>query len=190
MIPDLLLALLGVSGDVFVPDVDSDGAETLVVAKDLDFIQPHERQRLNSLATLGASYAAIDRMARREQLSVSVSTSKTSLYRRALAIGLTEVLGSYEAKILKLEQDALRRGASGGTIGIAFGCIRRFSQHYQAPQAIEDEPGPSPLCGQAPETENGLFMQGQSVLRLDVKVRHVLDCLHSGDGVGGAVTAR
>ena len=117
MIPDLLLALLGVSGDVFVPDVDADGAETLVVAKDLDFIQPHERQRLNSLATLGASYAAIDRMARREQLSVSVSTSKTSLYRRALAIGLTEVLGSYEAKILKLEQDALRRGASGGTIG-------------------------------------------------------------------------
>ena len=75
-------------------------------------------------------------------------------------------------------------------VWIAFGCIRRFGQHYQAPQAIEDEPGPSPLCGQAPETENGLFVQGQSILRLDVKVRQVLDCLHSGDGVGEAVTVR
>ena len=56
-------------------------------------------------------------------------------------------------------------------VWIAFRRIRWLSKHYQAPQAIEDEPGPSPLCGQAPEAENGLFVQGQSILQLDVKVR-------------------
>ena len=43
-------------------------------------------------------------------------------------------------------------------VWIAFRRIRRLSKHYQTPQAIEDEPGPPPLCGQAPETENGLFV--------------------------------
>ena len=41
---------------------------------------------------------------------------------------------------------------------IAFGRIRRLGKHYQAPQAIEDEAGPPPLCGQALETESGLFV--------------------------------
>ena len=44
-------------------------------------------------------------------------------------------------------------------VWIAFTRIRRLSKHYRAPQAIEDEPSPPPLCGQAPKTETGLFVQ-------------------------------
>ena len=43
-------------------------------------------------------------------------------------------------------------------VWIALRRIRRLSKHCQTPQTIEDEPGPPPLCSQAPETENGLFV--------------------------------
>ena len=42
MIPDLLLALMGVPGDVFTLHTDENGDESLVVAKDVDFIKIHE----------------------------------------------------------------------------------------------------------------------------------------------------
>ena len=48
-------------------------------------------------------------------------------------------------------------------VWIAFRRIRQLSKHYRAPPAIEDEPSPPPLCGQAPEAENlnlnSLFVQ-------------------------------
>ena len=46
MIPDLLLALMGVPGDVFTLHTDENGDESLVVAKDVDFIKIHERARV------------------------------------------------------------------------------------------------------------------------------------------------
>ena len=117
MVPDLLLALVGVPGDVFTLDVDASGAEELVVARDLDLLKKHERDRLNGLIRIGSAYRALEALARRERSSeMSSDASTSSLYRRALAIGIDGVLDEYEAKILKLEQEALRRGGSSGVV--------------------------------------------------------------------------
>ena len=42
-------------------------------------------------------------------------------------------------------------------VWFAFRRVRGLGECYQAPQVIEDEPGPPPLCDQGPETENGPF---------------------------------
>lgn len=121
MIPDLLLALLGVPGDVFIATDAPERAPSLAVAEELNFfIKPHERERLNNLIRIGASYGALERVTRSERESVidhdGLDVKSGSLYRRALANGVDEILDAYEAKILKLEQDALRRRGDAGTL--------------------------------------------------------------------------
>lgn len=116
MIPDLLLALMGVPGDVFTLHTDENGDESLVVAKDVDFIKIHERARLDALVEIGGAYRALDRLARSETTRAHFSDAPSSPYRRALAIAIVERLGAYEAMILNLEQDALRRGGAAGTL--------------------------------------------------------------------------
>jgi len=124
MIPDLLLALMGVPGDVFTLHTDENGDETLAVTKDVDFIKIHERARLDALVEIGGAYRALDRLARSETTRAAFSDAPSSLYRRALAIAIVERLGAYEAMILNLEQDALRRGAASGALNAIESALR------------------------------------------------------------------
>ena len=116
MIPDLLLALLGVPGDVFVRDAKTCA---LTVASDIDFITSTERQRFNAVVRVGTSYAVLERtIAQCTDTTIEDAHGRVfrrSIYRRALARALKDELSAYEGKILKLEQDALR-GASASSM--------------------------------------------------------------------------
>ena len=116
MIPDLLLALLGVPGYVFVRDAKTCA---LAVANDIDFISSTERQRFNAVVRVGTSYAVLERtIAQCMDTAVEDAHGRVfrrSVYRRALARALKDELSAYEGKILKLEQDALR-GASASSM--------------------------------------------------------------------------
>ena len=46
----------------------------------------------------------------------------------------------------------------GVCVWIGFRRIRRLGERLETPQVTEDEPGPPPLCGQALEANNGLFV--------------------------------
>ena len=64
MIPDLLLALMGVPGDVFELDPTSNDAvvDRLRVADGLHFIKRHEVERLNALVRVGGAYRTLERV--------------------------------------------------------------------------------------------------------------------------------
>lgn len=118
MVPEVLLALLGVPGEVIVLVPPADGCpERFRVSPDLPFLEPPERVSLDRLVSLGYAFRCLEAFVSRENeagtLAAVGSTSGGgggggSLYRRALAAGVSEVLGSYEAAILRLEQDILR----------------------------------------------------------------------------------
>lgn len=118
MVPEVLLALLGVPGEVIVlvPPADG-GPERFRVSPDLPFLEPPERVSLDRLVSLGYAFRCLEAFVSRENEAGTLAAVGStpgggggggSLYRRALAAGVSEVLGSYEAAILRLEQDILR----------------------------------------------------------------------------------
>jgi gamma-tubulin complex component 4 len=119
MIPDLLLALMGVPGDVFELERASDAVvDRLHVADGLSFMKRHEVERLNALVRVGGAYRTLERVTTNESTKASFATTPQSLYRRALAIGIQERLREYEEEILKLEQETLRRGTTSGAVNV------------------------------------------------------------------------
>ncbi|EEH55146.1 uncharacterized protein MICPUCDRAFT_945, partial [Micromonas pusilla CCMP1545] len=118
MVPEVLLALLGVPGEVIVlvPGSELHGPERFRVSPDLPFLEPPERASLDRLVSLGYAFRCLERFVADEGESgvlaavggSSRSDGGGSLYRRALAAGVGEVLSSYEAAVLRLEQDVLR----------------------------------------------------------------------------------
>ena len=128
MVPEVLLALLGVPGEVItlVPATSDGGRERFRVSPDLPFLEPPERASLDRLVSLGYAFRCLERfVAREDEAGTTAATAPSdgthassfafntpasggSLYRRALAAGVSEVLASYECAILRLEQDILR----------------------------------------------------------------------------------
>ena len=118
MVPEVLLALPGVPGEVIVlvPGSELHGPERFRVSPDLPFLEPPERASLDRLVSLGYAFRCLERFVADEGESgvlaavggSSRSDGGGSLYRRALAAGVGEVLSSYEAAVLRLEQDVLR----------------------------------------------------------------------------------
>ena len=126
MVPEVLLALLGVPGEVIVLEPAKDGyPERFRVSPDLPFLEPPERVRLDRLVSLGYAFRCLEAFVARENEAGNLAAvggsspdggsiggggggGGGSLYRRALAAGVAEVLASYEAAILRLEQDILR----------------------------------------------------------------------------------
>lgn len=116
MVPEVLLALLGIPGEVIVlspPSPDGRRSEGFRVSPDLPFITAPERASLDRLVCIGYAFKCLEGFVARENEAclgdaTSEKTGGGSLYRRALATGVAEVLGSYEAAILRLEQDVLR----------------------------------------------------------------------------------
>ncbi|KAJ9543178.1 hypothetical protein OSB04_022885, partial [Centaurea solstitialis] len=136
MLHELLLALLGYTGDLiidererrqtvgFSPEESMADQCTFKLAPDISFIQPSERDIIENIIRLGFYYRELDRFASkcrnlswiktRNEYSVSCTselleerTDNQSVYRRAIGNGIVEILSVYRSAILHIEQKLL-----------------------------------------------------------------------------------
>ncbi|WOH01579.1 hypothetical protein DCAR_0520963 [Daucus carota subsp. sativus] len=135
MLHELLLSLLGYTGDLIIderedaallsPDAPiSQTKPTFKLASDLSFLQPSERDVIERIITLGFYYRELNRFATKSRnlswirstnqsplaLTSELSkpkTEKQSVYRRAIANGVMEVLSIYKSAVLHIEQKLL-----------------------------------------------------------------------------------
>ncbi|CAK0758510.1 hypothetical protein CVIRNUC_002625 [Coccomyxa viridis] len=129
ILQELLLALLGYSGDVFVEKKEwkSEKGRTsvpepwtigLTVNTDMDWIKAPDRDGLNSLVALGFHCQALQDYVE-SATSLLPGQQKSSLIRRAVATGLSELLDVYRAAILRMQQQ-LRRMPSVSMASLNF----------------------------------------------------------------------
>uniref|UniRef100_A0A5B7C4N5 Gamma-tubulin complex component n=1 Tax=Davidia involucrata TaxID=16924 RepID=A0A5B7C4N5_DAVIN len=138
MLHELLLALLGYTGDLIIderehqnslgiqlsPDARISEECTFRLAPNLSFIEPSERDVIERIITLGFYYRELDRFttksrdlswitsANESPLSQTSELSegkkeKQSVYQRAIANGIVEVLSVYRSAVLHIEQKLL-----------------------------------------------------------------------------------
>ncbi|KAK7392303.1 hypothetical protein VNO78_20737 [Psophocarpus tetragonolobus] len=123
MLHELLLALLGYTGDLIIDRRDHLTAETPIsdectfkLAPDISFIDPSDRELIERIIVLGFYYREMERFsAKCRNLSWIRSTNanplekkeKSSVYRRALANGIVEILSVYRSAVLHIEQKLL-----------------------------------------------------------------------------------
>ncbi|XP_017969760.1 PREDICTED: gamma-tubulin complex component 4 [Theobroma cacao] len=138
MLHELLLALVGYTGDLIIderehhkslglhlsPDAPISDQRSFKLASDISFIDSSERDLIERLITLGFYYRELDRFATKSRnlswiRSADVSpleraaglskpkTEKPSVYRRAIANGLVEILSVYRSAVLQIEQKLL-----------------------------------------------------------------------------------
>ncbi|KAK4430876.1 Gamma-tubulin complex component 4 [Sesamum alatum] len=138
MLHELLLALLGYTGDLIIdvrehqetlrvnlsPGAPLADEPTFKLAPDLSFLQPSDREVIERVITLGFYYRELERFAAKSRnlswirssnespLSRGTDTLKgkkvkPSVYRRALANGIVEVLSLYRSAVLHIEQKLL-----------------------------------------------------------------------------------
>jgi gamma-tubulin complex component 4 len=140
MLHELLLALLGFTGDLIVDEreqrktlglafnSDSPLSDecTFKLAPDISFIEPSERDLIERLIKLGFYYRELDRFAKKsrnlswirsvtsvhpleraDELSKQSREKKPSVYRRAIANGIGEILSVYRSAVLHIEQKLL-----------------------------------------------------------------------------------
>ncbi|XP_010431334.1 PREDICTED: gamma-tubulin complex component 4-like [Camelina sativa] len=140
MLHELLLALLGITGDLIVDEREqrktlglafnshsplSDEC-TFQLAPDISFLEPSERDLIERLIKLGFYYRELDRFAKKsrnlswirsvttvhpleraDELSKQSRENKPSVYRRAIANGIGEILSVYRSAVLQIEQKLL-----------------------------------------------------------------------------------
>ncbi|XXG84257.1 hypothetical protein AAC387_Pa10g1809 [Persea americana] len=133
MLQELLFALVGYTGDLIIDHRDphhlsldtpiSDEC-TFKLAPDISFIHPSERDVIERLLPLGFYYRELDRFATKSRnlswirsknnVPLSQATEllkgkakKSSVYRRAIANGIVEVLSVYRSAVLQVEQKLL-----------------------------------------------------------------------------------
>ncbi|KAK1412515.1 hypothetical protein QVD17_33830 [Tagetes erecta] len=133
MIHELLLSLLGYTGDLIIddrerqqsvglsPDDSISDQCTFKLAPDISFISPEERDIIENIIKLGFYYRELDRFATKSRnlswirsrnespLSETSELLKEnigsqSVYRRAIANGIMEVLSIYRSAVLHIEQ--------------------------------------------------------------------------------------
>ncbi|KAK6135065.1 hypothetical protein DH2020_031186 [Rehmannia glutinosa] len=138
MLHELLLALLGYTGDLIIderehqeslrvnlsPDAPLADEPTFKLAPDLSFVQPSDREVIERVITLGFYYRELERFAAKSRNLSWIRSSnesplsrateilkgkkvKPSVYRRALANGIVEVLSVYRSAVLHIEQKLL-----------------------------------------------------------------------------------
>ncbi|XP_031261658.1 gamma-tubulin complex component 4-like [Pistacia vera] len=138
MLHELLLALLGYTGDLIIderehqtsigirlsPDAPISEEPTFKLAPDISFIEPSERDLIEKIITLGFYYRELDRFATNSRnlswiRSANVSpleraaelskgkAGNPSVYRRAIANGIVEILSVYRSAVLHIEQRLL-----------------------------------------------------------------------------------
>ncbi|KDP28172.1 hypothetical protein JCGZ_13943 [Jatropha curcas] len=138
MLHELLLALLGYTGDLIIderehqksigvrlsPDASISDERCFKLAPDISFIEPSDRDLIQRIISLGFYYRELDRfatksrnlswirssnvspLARATELSHN-TTEKPSVYRRAIANGVVEILSVYRSAVLHIEQKLL-----------------------------------------------------------------------------------
>ncbi|KAJ0878346.1 putative gamma-tubulin complex component protein [Helianthus annuus] len=133
MLHELLLALLGYTGDLIIdererqhsvglsPDDSISDHCTFKLAPDISFISPEERDIIENIIKLGFYYRELDRFAAKSRnlswirsknespLSqtselLKETVGKQSVYRRAIANGIVEFLSIYRSAVLHIEQ--------------------------------------------------------------------------------------
>lgn len=152
MLHELLLALLGYTGDLIIHNSNSNSNSNsddrpFKLASDISFIQPSDRYATNlkqyassfffpisvthilikfcrdlieRIITLGFYYRELDRFATESRnlswirsaknespLDLSSSKNPASVYRRAIANGVVEILSVYRSAVLHIEQKLL-----------------------------------------------------------------------------------
>lgn len=138
MLHELLLALLGYTGDLIIderehqktlgvhlsPDAPISEERTFKLAPDISFIQSSDRDVIERIITLGFYYRELDRFSAKSRdlswirsanlspLSRTTELSKrekekSSVYRRAIANGIVEILSVYRSAVLQIEQKLL-----------------------------------------------------------------------------------
>ncbi|AES61764.2 Gamma-tubulin complex component 4 [Medicago truncatula] len=121
MLHELLLALLGYTGDLIIDRRDNNLSAntpisdecTFKLAPDISFIDPSDRELIERIITLGFYYRELERFSaksrnlnwiRSENANPLENKEKPSVYRRALANGIVEILAVYSSSILHIEQ--------------------------------------------------------------------------------------
>ncbi|CAL1390135.1 unnamed protein product [Linum trigynum] len=139
MLHELLLALLGYTGDLvvdereqqtslgvnFSPDAPISDNRSFKLAPDLSFLQPSDRDLVERIIALGFYYRELDRFAsqsrnlscirspyvsplvRLAEISKNDTERQPSVYRRAIANGIVEILSLYRSAVLHIEQKLL-----------------------------------------------------------------------------------
>ncbi|XP_054819675.1 gamma-tubulin complex component 4 homolog isoform X1 [Prosopis cineraria] len=131
MFHELLLSLLGYTGDLIIDQREQLSSNTSIsdectfkLAPDISFVEPSNRELIERIITLGFYYRELDRFVTKSRnlswirsanaysLGVIPETSegeaeKPSVYRRALANGLLEILSIFKSAVLHLEQNLL-----------------------------------------------------------------------------------
>ena len=86
MVPEVLLALLGVPGEVItlVPATSDGGQERFRVSPDLPFLEPPERASLDRLVSLGYAFRCLERfVAREDEAGTTMATLPSDPKRRS-----------------------------------------------------------------------------------------------------------
>ncbi|XP_076942672.1 gamma-tubulin complex component 4 homolog [Bidens hawaiensis] len=120
MLHELLLSLLGYTGDLVLDhNLSSNGHHpisgqcTFKLASDISFIDSSQRDVIEKIITLGFYYRELDRFATKSRNLIWIrfgnesSVKNQSVYRRAIANGLVEVLSIYRSAVLHIEQKLL-----------------------------------------------------------------------------------
>lgn len=129
MLHELLLSLLGYTGDLIIDEREhqnslgipiSDEHRSFKLAPDISFIQPSDRDLIERIISLGFYYRELDRFATKSrnlswirsanpnnELSNKNVQDKQSVYRRAIANGIVEILSVYRSAVLHIEQKLL-----------------------------------------------------------------------------------
>lgn len=131
MLHELLLALLGYTGDLIIddrerhkslnPNAPISGDRSFKLAPDISFIEPSDRDLIERIITLGFYYRELDRFATKSrnlswirsanasplERNSELSPEKQSVYRRAIANGVVEILSVYRSAVLHIEQKLL-----------------------------------------------------------------------------------
>lgn len=129
MLHELLLSLLGYTGDLIIDEREhqnslgipvSDEHRSFKLAPDISFIQPSDRDLIERIISLGFYYRELDRFATKSrnlswirsanpnnELSNKNVQEKQSVYRRAIANGIVEILSVYRSAVLHIEQKLL-----------------------------------------------------------------------------------
>ena len=104
MLHELLFALLGHTGDIFIESVGEDGRPSFVVSGEAkDFVGVAERGLFNRILRTGYAFRELQKFVHRE----TEVNARGGVYRRDLDNGLSETLDKYRHLILQLEQKAL-----------------------------------------------------------------------------------
>ena len=111
LLHEVLLALLGYTGDVIEPRHSGSDVVDYRVSPTLSFVAPAERQRIDGIVQLGFLYQQLESFTlththKPAPLDSETSTS-SSLYLAALSTALSTLLASYRATVLHIERAIL-----------------------------------------------------------------------------------